>query len=137
MSEESYTLHLPDGYVPPPLPGRDEWIAALRGGNYEQGNKYLCRYQHYCCLGVLCEIQGRPKSGNALKYFDGSDQFLKPQNPLYNALGSGGTFPQGVVVGYFMPRYTLAECNDNGLNFGQIADIIEAVWAEPEGRAES
>lgn len=38
-----------------------EWVAALRSGEYKQGQEFLA-YAHddgsveYCCLGVLCEI---------------------------------------------------------------------------------
>jgi len=39
---------------------KEKWIAALRSGNYEQGQGALRRADvtgdKYCCLGVLCEI---------------------------------------------------------------------------------
>lgn len=41
------------------------WAAALRSGNYEQGQDNLYSVgpkgkQRYCCLGVLCEINKVP-----------------------------------------------------------------------------
>lgn len=35
---------------------RKEWVAALRSGDYKQGNNWLRADDKYCCLGVLCEI---------------------------------------------------------------------------------
>lgn len=34
------------------------WIKALRSGEYTQDNGYLKTKNGYCCLGVLCAIQG-------------------------------------------------------------------------------
>ena len=34
------------------------WIEALRSGEYEQGTDSLQEDNRYCCLGVLCSIQG-------------------------------------------------------------------------------
>ena len=35
---------------------RDEWVAALRSGDYPQGQGALKTADGYCCLGVLCDI---------------------------------------------------------------------------------
>lgn len=35
---------------------RENWIPALRSGKYPQGQLTLKHNDHYCCLGVLCEI---------------------------------------------------------------------------------
>lgn len=43
---------------------RDEWVAALRSGEFKQATGRLRRSDTgYCCLGVLCEIYRR-KTGN-------------------------------------------------------------------------
>lgn len=36
-----------------------KWVAALRSGNYKQGEEYLCYNGKYCCLGVLVEQDPR------------------------------------------------------------------------------
>ena len=36
----------------------DEWLAALRSGEYEQGQSHPAWAGKYCCLGVLCDLQG-------------------------------------------------------------------------------
>jgi hypothetical protein len=35
-----------------------KWIEALRSGKYRQTRQYLMDDGGYCCLGVLCVIQG-------------------------------------------------------------------------------
>lgn len=44
---------------------KNRWVAALRSGEYQQGQGYLCQVTHpntpeegkrYCCLGVLCDL---------------------------------------------------------------------------------
>lgn len=45
---------------------RNRWLAALRSGNYEQGTRYLCMGNRYCCLGVLAEIDGKLVHGGFL-----------------------------------------------------------------------
>ena len=40
---------------------RDQWIAALRSGEYKQGNGVLHQVskdgaERFCCLGVLCRV---------------------------------------------------------------------------------
>lgn len=131
----NYTLHLPENYVKPPLPGRDEWIAALRGGEYQQCQEMLCDGKGYCCLGVLSKMQGRLKK-EILQWVDGDcSGALDDDNPLHSYLqdfvGSGnGSFPKGVTIADEDNNSAecLSEANDAGLTFIQIADIIEQVW---------
>ena len=33
-----------------------QWVAALRSGNYEQGQRRLNTDNKFCCLGVACEV---------------------------------------------------------------------------------
>jgi hypothetical protein len=87
---------------------KDQWLNALRSGEYKQGRGRLCRpqFDEFCCLGVAKD-QGMAKAISAY-YID-----------------SG-----------FIPRELqdqLAQLNDYGLNddgkpwnFEQIADYIEA-----------
>jgi hypothetical protein len=128
----NYEIKFPKDYTKPKLPGRDKWIEALRSGKYEQGKGKLCKNGNYCCLGVLCEIQGRPKFNggrDARVCFDSSKGHLSAENPVYNKLNASGFFPEGIKVEFKNGKYgSLADCNDHGLTFDQIADIIEAIW---------
>jgi hypothetical protein len=36
---------------------KENWLAALRSGEYKKGKSYLRKKDNtYCCLGVLCDI---------------------------------------------------------------------------------
>lgn len=121
-----YKLVLPKGYKKQPLPGRNEWVAALRSGKYTQAKGELCLENgSKCCLGVVSHLQGRLK-----RYRDDDSAFvLSELNPLDEYLHQSGDFPEGVVVAVGENSWAnLATCNDAGLTFAQIADIIEKVW---------
>ncbi len=136
-----YELSLPADYTPEALPGRDLWLEALRSGNYQQGNGQLSVCGCDCCLGVLCKVQDRPQVKRNDEYiiFDGHKDLLTEINPVYDWLGASGCFPLGVQIrtwadegGGHDVHDSLAGCNDAGLTFLQIAEIIEKVWANAE-----
>lgn len=47
---------------------KKKWLAALRGGEFEQCTGYLKDGGKYCCLGVLGEIQGMNLSDDVEEY---------------------------------------------------------------------
>ena len=133
-----YKLNLPPDYIPRPLPGRDEWLTELRSEKYKQGKTRLCQnfagVPRYCCLGVLCTLQKRPQveEGYSL-LFDGWGGVLANENPVHRQLNDSGEFPMLVWVTVYKDGApaqlkNLADCNDQGLTFSQIADIIEKIW---------
>ena len=85
------------------------WLAALRGGNYCQTTGQLRREDEdgvsHCCLGVLGEVCGIPfVPGNGYLWEDGE---------------------QGQLLD-FEEQDKLADMNDGGKSFTEIADYIEA-----------
>ncbi len=133
----SYTLHLPDNYQPPPLPGGLAWVTELRKPGLPQTTNWLKDSDGECCLGVLSRIQGRLNFNPHLqRYCDGKsdrnkDNVLAVDNPLFPILSAGGRFPAHVFVKTnksYSKLEALYELNDNGLTFPQIADIISKVW---------
>jgi hypothetical protein len=121
-----------------------EWVKALRSGDYEQGQEYLCRGGKFCCLGVLCEIQELQKQnveGNIYYVFEG----------LKTASGGTRSLQQSVIPQSSQPtiledlnlRQTVEDedgdkrtlhthlicMNDAGKTFDEIADYIEGVMA--------
>lgn len=139
-----YTITIPDGYIKQPLPGKTEWGAALRSGKYKQGWTKLKAGDSYCCLGVKCELDGRPTQvgrpylAKLVTEFDGLDAAVSAKNPLFSYLHGLGSFPGGVHVNFAndaneetgVSASDLAACNDRGLSFAQIADIIDEVWRD-------
>ena len=92
------------------------WVKALRSGEYEQGKTQLHCGGEYCCLGVLNKIL-------PIKYpTDGIGRCLK-DNGLIRPLGHRKDRKSIFIEG---SEYThLAEANDQGVTFEQIADYIE------------
>jgi hypothetical protein len=79
-----------------------KWVEALRSGRYEQGRMMLLHEGRYCCLGVLCDLQGLPTEHDT----------IEPYNAIAALVGEYDVF---VMM------------NDDDLKtFPEIADYIEA-----------
>ena len=90
---------------------KKKWVDALRSGKYKQGQGRLKGVDDtYCCLGVLCKIANIPSN-----YYMG----YLPSVSL-DRLGLDSTNPIITKDGR-----TAAECNDNGMSFKRIANLIE------------
>ena len=107
---------------------RQEWVAALRSGNYKQTQGILRRDDGYCCLGVACEISGLAE----WKEVSGDSE------TFYIYLDKNDRLPSEVSSYYGIRRYygdyerekSLTLANDRGDSFDDIANIIEQ---EPDG----
>ena len=113
----------------------EEWVAALRSGEYKQGKDVLAdthRTKH-CCLGVLCEVaiekglevEVETRVGHAVM-FDNSKAFL----PHTVADWAGMKTRMGEVEEGSTTVLSLMAMNDSGHTFGGIADVIEKRWEE-------
>jgi hypothetical protein len=125
---------------------KDQWVAALRSGEYEQGRSYLRSKDpnggndKFCCLGVLCDLA--VKAGVTEAKDNGYG------NVVYGSEDDPNTAypPHEVVEWADLPsvnphvpfqhkawsenekRAPLTALNDNtelGLGFAGIADLIE------------
>lgn len=102
---------------------KEDWLEALRSGEYVQGRGFLDKNDKQCCLGVLCDVMDLPfvaESGKLRRYADvdsdGSRFF-------------SGTMPPGaaLAVGLGAHEETLVTMNDPlRCTFDEIADWIEA-----------
>lgn len=86
-----------------------KWVAALRSGEYQQGDRQLRDGDRYCCLGVLCEV---------------ADLGITPEGKLPLKGGSYRIFDE--MVGSRSKSMFLWVMNDRGESFAEIADWIEA-----------
>ena len=99
---------------------KTKWVVALRSGDYKQTKGKLKDANGYCCLGVLCDIS-RKETGFGIEH-----------NEAREILGetirkwSGLTFCSGDRVTIDDIKTSLADHNDDGATFLQIADAIEA-----------
>jgi hypothetical protein len=102
---------------------KEKWIATLRSGKYKQGAGHLRNNDLYCCLGVLCDIYAKENQLNWEK---------DTKNATYKLLTSYAILPvevyrwaetkgQNPIIG----ESNLADLNDIGKTFKEIADLIE------------
>jgi len=105
---------------------KEKWVSALRSGDYKQTQRRLHDENGFCCLGVLCDLYGKKNNvewepsthyNNAYMFQDMTT--VLPLSVMewagvedYNPHVNGGPF-------------TLAELNDRGSTFNEIADLIE------------
>jgi len=99
---------------------KKRWISALRSGKYKQGTGQLRDAQNnFCCLGVLCDVQGR--------------HWWKPEGTGEWTIGVGdqqdwlGPNNEKLIrdIGGYEHRTKLIKMNDSGKSFEQIARYIE------------
>ena len=116
-------------------PERDEWIKALRSGDYEQSKHMLHSNRGWCCLGVACDIFKETldlKVDKVLHEEGGFEVFYNYDSQvLPRAVQEhiGLNTPEGL---FKSPRMeganageTLSSVNDEGATFEQIATILE------------
>lgn len=117
------------------------WLTALRSGSYAQGHGYLRRAypsgnDRYCCLGVLCDIAQRhnkitpPEPDYEPTPLNPHPPFLYGDADSYlpNAVAEWANLdvnPHIDAEPNYLDGLELAELNDQGLTFDQIADLIE------------
>jgi hypothetical protein len=104
-------------------------VAALRSGKYRQARNSLNTGNGMCCLGVACDISGlgewEPTTYGKIRYVLGDNSSI---NYLTDELKDYFGFTSN--KGKYGWHTSLAEKNDSGASFADIADIIES---EPEG----
>lgn len=114
---------------------KQEWISALRSGEYTQGIGYLKTVENstpkHCCLGVLCDLflKKNPESGwswrepdvNHVSLFGADAKILPITIREWAGLGSSNPNIQMDELG----KTTIAHINDRGLSFEKIAKIID------------
>lgn len=93
---------------------KEQWLVALRGGNYEQAQEYLNDgIGGMCCLGVLLDIT-EPEGWSGAAHLHTREDAEMPDSDFLSAV----KLPQDDAE-------TLAAMNDEGRSFAEIADYIE------------
>ena len=110
------------------------WIKALRSGEFNQGSVFLERDGKYCALGVLSllSLMGGKCTYNCdggVGLFDNKRSGLSFNTmkwaEISNFLEADAPFAPFYLSGKMS---SIAEINDSGMNFNQIADLIEKHW---------
>lgn len=101
---------------------KTQWVSALRSGEYKQGREELRRDDRFCVFGVLCDLA--VKAGMA-------EWRHEPQQAIWDGMEKGFYGPTWRILvwadlrGNFDSVRELAELNDSGWSFEQIATLIE------------
>lgn len=113
-----------------------QWVAALRSGDYQQGQGYLARDDKFCCLGVLCELAVKADvdglnlgwAGPGIRAYNEATGELPEVVTKWAGLHSNNP-----MVNADEGTYLLSELNDgetiDGVEthtFAEIADLIDA-----------
>lgn len=135
-----------------------QWVAALRSGKYKQTQEMLCQTDGdgnpagYCCLGVLCDLAVTdgvippPRASwlepGAMRFYstpaflesDATDTVLP--NAVRAWAGLASVDPRlPPMAADLLPlgsseEFHLSSLNDEGADFGVIADLIEEFGEE-------
>lgn len=124
-----------------------KWVKALRSGKYKQGEGCLKQTDipknktYHCCLGVLCELYNEQMTQSKKKKLnDDIDKYglysfeedieVLPDNVRQWAglIGKTGSFNNDVKTDDGVYYASLAEMNDLGCSFKEIANTIEKEW---------
>lgn len=123
----------------------DRWVTALRSDKFDQGTDNLCKDGRFCCLGVLCElymdefdladefsepalVKDKHGEEREVVYYGGADDLLPNEVQEWAGMQThNGTIVQ-VQDKIWDNDTSLAELNDDGMSFKDIADIIEKEW---------
>ena len=98
---------------------KQKWLAALRSGEYEQGQSQLHEFGEFCCLGVACVVVGYDTSEMGDDSTIGSD-FNKVPRMLRDDSHNGL-----IVDNLIMRNDGMDEFKGDAQTFSEIADYIE------------
>ena len=99
---------------------REQWVKALRSGKYKLGRRRLRIGDTFCCLGVLCDLNDPSlwalnDLSNEYDYVYAEEYSAMPPVDLLIEVGISDD-----------EAHELAEQNDAGATFEEIADMIES-----------
>ena len=109
---------------------QEAWIAALRSGKYKQATGTLFTGEGYCCLGVMCVLEGKEFVKSV------KEECQNPDGYYIKGTSFNGVPPDEIAIEMYGLRSnlgspadingsTLAALNDNGSTFEEIADLLE------------
>lgn len=101
-----------------------EWIAALRSGDYVQGNGFLCKDGKFCCLGVGAAVLEQHGLAFSSTWDHGHSTLYESKKEE----GFGASYLNQELAELLGIKHQkgLSTLNDNcGYTFDQIADVLE------------
>lgn len=111
---------------------KDKWVAALRSGEYKQTIATLnYNNERFCCLGVLCELAIQDGVELSKKQDLGFYRYNNTETQLPKPVMEWAGIKTADACYKAKRKYNpenLAQKNDEGRSFKQIANIIDKVW---------
>ena|SRR5690606_8879849 len=111
---------------------KQKWVTALRSGEYEQCEGSLWDMESgFCCLGVLSDIRRKELKKGREVFFESIYKLTNGVALLSIPIATWADFPNKNLsrednsVDVRIGNKKLSVLNDDGMNFNQIADIIE------------
>jgi hypothetical protein len=108
-----------------------KWVALLRSGEFYQAKGMLRDGVARCCLGVACDAYRRSEdqgsrwaTSESTGAYTFKGEYLFLPDEVQDWLGIDSDDPWV----YMEHSRTLADMNDNGATFPEIADAIEKEW---------
>ncbi len=102
-----------------------KWIDALRSGDYKQCKDQLKIGARFCVLGVLCDLHAKETGEEWKQVIDGQEyqyqSYMEEPPPLVE-LWIGKEFMKKLNS----QEIDIMCCNDSGMSFEDLADLIEA-----------
>jgi hypothetical protein len=108
---------------------KQKWVEALKSGEYIQGSEYLCNNNKHCCLGVLTDLYVKENNleWNTMTYDDDNVKSLNNEcTVLPDCVIEWADLPnKNPYVFCNGKKMMIAEHNDGGVTFEELAQIIE------------
>jgi hypothetical protein len=108
-----------------------QWVAALRSGEYAQEKSRLKSDNGYCCLGVLCDLYTKQNPYVKWKSLESVTAYFILEHSLVLPCEVKEWARMKSECGQFIEEgmfLRLDKMNDDGHSFNEIADVIEKVW---------
>jgi hypothetical protein len=100
-----------------------KWVAALRNGDYTQTQRELRNESGFCCLGVLCDLHSKETE---TEWSNNMYLGVQVHLPIKVKEWSKVSLINKIKVSINNNYDSLAEHNDAGKTFLEIADAIES-----------
>jgi hypothetical protein len=102
---------------------RDNWIAALTDGSYNQGfNSLRNERQDFCCFGVLCDLHHKATKSYGWDYTDGGYSYEGNRHCLPAVVQAWAGIAPGDIKMAINGDFTHLHSHNNlGVSFADIA----------------
>jgi hypothetical protein len=112
---------------------KQAWLAALRSGEYQQGQRALHTTDgRFCCLGVLCDLHAKAGGADWGAIWNGSRSYVDRFDELpyevqeWAELETGNPRVNGVWLSVYNDGSGEGDEPIRPHTFAEIADLIEA-----------